>query len=440
MHAAEFSINDAEQFKLRALTLANREPYACYLDSNGLDPQASPQSLSSFECLLGWGTQRVLSANSKSWDALAEFLKTPGWKLGFLSYDLKNETEALSSRNPDPMGFPALCFFVPRNLVIVKNGSVRIESNEIAPEILFDRIMAAAPVEWSPEMPAPVIRQRISREDYLQTVRQIREHILKGDVYEMNFCMDFYATDFSCNPVELFLRLNRQAPAPFASFLKLDSQYILCASPERFLKKTGNKVISQPIKGTAPRSDDPLEDARLKNSLRNSEKEQAENVMIVDLVRNDLSRSALPGTVRVSELFEIHTFRHWHQMISTVEAMVSSETPVSEIIRHAFPMGSMTGAPKVMAMKLIDRYESAKRGAFSGAIGYFTPQGDFDLNVVIRSMLYDKQKRHLSFPVGSAITAGSEPESEYEECLLKAKAIRNLLGGEAENKPDAGPR
>lgn len=422
MNAAEFSIEDAELFKQKALMLAGREEYACYLDSNGYRDRWS-----TFDCLIGWGSNPALQATNDSLASLEEFLKLPGWKLGFLGYDLKNELEALHSDNPDPLGFPSLCFFIPHELIILNGNKVRIQSRESSPAAVLDRILATPPPAPGVE-PPPTVRQRTSRERYLETVNRIRDHIRKGSIYELNFCMDFYAENYRCDPGELFLRLNSRAPAPFASFLKLKDQYILCASPERFLKKAGSTVISQPIKGTARRSKDPVEDESLKNELLNSEKERSENVMIVDLVRNDLSRSAVPGTVRVSELFGIHTFRHWHQMISTVEARVPPGVKTTDIIRNAFPMGSMTGAPKIMAMKLIDQYESVRRGGFSGAIGYFTPEGDFDLNVVIRSMLYDRKKEHLSFPVGSAITSGSRAENEYEECLLKAKAIRDLLG------------
>ncbi|HYH55616.1 MAG TPA: anthranilate synthase component I family protein, partial [Anseongella sp.] len=278
-----------------------------------------------------------------------------------------------------------------------------------------------------PDLPVPQIRQGISREDYLETVEAIRRHIREGDVYELTFCLDFYAGDYQCDPAALFSRLNSAAPAPFASFLKLGEHHIICASPERFLKKTGSNILSQPVKGTIRRSGRPAEDEQLKSALRNSEKEQAENVMIVDLVRNDLARSAVPGSVKVSELFGIYSFPHWHQMISTVEAEARPGLHPLEIIRHAFPMGSMTGAPKIMAMRLIEQYERTKRGAFSGAIGYFTPGRDFDFNVVIRSVLYNSGRKQLLFPVGSAITYDSLPENEYQECLLKAQAIHALF-------------
>lgn len=426
MKAADFSISDPEAFRLKAFYRASRDEHACFLDSNAY---ADPRS--SFDCLIGCGARSVLQPEENCFEALRTFLdETPGWKLGFLGYDLKNEVERLISANPDPLGFPALCFFVPRELAILSRSSVRIISED-SPSRVFRDILEF-PLPDNSAFPAttkalPKIRQRVGKEDYLEAVSAIRRHIIDGDVYELNYCIDFYAEEYECDPAFLFARLNAVAPAPFASFFRFGDRYILCASPERFLKKAGSRIVSQPIKGTMRRSSDVAEDEKLKSGLRNSEKEKAENVMIVDLVRNDLSRSAVPGSVHVSELFGIHTFRHWHQMISTVEAEVRPELHPIEIIRNAFPMGSMTGAPKIMAMNLIDRYEQVKRGAFSGAVGYFTPEGDFDLNVVIRSMLYNQQKKYLSFPVGGAITYDSVPENEYEECLLKAKAIRSLF-------------
>lgn len=433
MNAADFSVSDPEQFRLKAFYKASRDEHACFLDSNAYtDPR------SSFDSLIARGARSVLQPEENCFEALRTFLdETPGWKLGFLGYDLKNEVERLVSQNSDPLDFPSLYFFVPRELVILKGSSTRIMS-ETSPSDVFREIqefplpagssLVSENSLLTPGAPVfPRIRQRVGKGDYLEAVSAIRRHIIDGDVYELNYCIDFYADEYECDPAVLFARLNAVAPAPFASFLRFGDRYILCASPERFLKKTGSRLVSQPIKGTMRRSSDVAEDEKLKAALGNSEKEKAENVMIVDLVRNDLSRSAVPGSVRVSELFGIHTFRHWHQMISTVEADARPGIHPVEIIRNAFPMGSMTGAPKVMAMKLIDHYEQVKRSAFSGAIGYFSPEGDFDLNVVIRSMLYNGKKKYLSFPVGGAITYDSVPENEYEECLLKAKAIRSLF-------------
>lgn len=210
-------------------------------------------------------------------------------------------------------------------------------------------------------------------------------------------------------------------------FLKLNDKYLMSASPERYIKKEGTKIISQPIKGTAKREDDFILDSILKNNLVTDQKERSENVMIVDLVRNDLSQTATKGSVKVEELCKIYTFDQVHQMISTVTSQVAENTHPIDIIKSTFPMGSMTGAPKISAMKIIETLEETKRGLYSGAVGYISPSGDFDFNVVIRSILYNASNKYVSYSVGGAITAKSDPLNEYEECLLKAKAMRTVL-------------
>jgi para-aminobenzoate synthetase component 1 len=226
----------------------------------------------------------------------------------------------------------------------------------------------------------------------------------------------------------MFAKLNKVSPNPFASFFKLNDKYVMCASPERFLAKRGDKLMSQPIKGTIKRGETVAEDELNKQQLKNNTKELQENVMIVDLVRNDLTRSAKHGTVKTKELFGIYSFKHLHQMISTVICEIAEGLSAVQAIKNSFPMGSMTGAPKINAMLLMEQYERSKRGIYSGAIGYFSPDGDFDFNVVIRTLLYNETNRYLSFHAGSAITYYADAEKEYEECLLKAKAILEVLG------------
>ena len=273
------------------------------------------------------------------------------------------------------------------------------------------------------------IKLRIHKDDYFKKVTRLLEHIRKGDVYEINFCQEFYSEETQIAPVETYFKLNEISKPPFAAFLKLDDSYLLSASPERYLKKSGSKVSSQPIKGTAKRAANEVEDMLLKEALANDMKEQSENIMIVDLVRNDLSRVALKGSVKVDELCKVYTFEQVHQLISTITCEVETKIHPVDIIRATFPMGSMTGAPKISAMKLIETYEETKRGLYSGAVGYFTPNGDFDFNVVIRSILYNEKNKYVSYSVGGAITAKSDPVKEYEECLVKAKAMREVLEG-----------
>ncbi len=253
------------------------------------------------------------------------------------------------------------------------------------------------------------------------------DYIHRGDIYEANFCMEFYADEANINPLEVYQKLNEISEPPFAVYFKNNKQFLLSASPERYLRKEGNKVISQPIKGTARRSFDLVQDEQLKIELEQNEKERSENIMIVDLVRNDLSHTASKGSVEVEELCKVYTFKQVHQMISTIASNVENSISPIEVIRSTFPMGSMTGAPKISAMKIIEELEETKRGLYSGAVGYFTPTGDFDFNVVIRSILYNAENKYLSFSVGSAITSKSIPENEYEECLVKAKAMFEVL-------------
>jgi para-aminobenzoate synthetase component 1 len=271
------------------------------------------------------------------------------------------------------------------------------------------------------------INSRFQPSEYKEEVFKIKQHIQRGNIYEATFCQDFYAENCKLNPVDAFKELNKVSPSPFATFFKFRHNYIIGATPERFLSKRGDKLISQPIKGTIRRSHDPKEDEVLVDALKQDPKEQSENVMIVDLVRNDLTRCAVPGTVYVEELFGIYSFEQVHQMISTVVCTADPNLDNPSIIQAVFPMGSMTGAPKISAMEIIEEHERTKRGVYSGAIGYFAPGGDFDFNVVIRTLLYNSENQYLSFHVGSAITFESDAEKEYEECLLKAKAIKQIL-------------
>ena len=252
-------------------------------------------------------------------------------------------------------------------------------------------------------------------------------HIHRGDIYEANFCMEFYAKNADIVPFDTYQKLNSISEPPFAVFFRNYKQYLMSASPERYIRKEGDKIISQPIKGTARRSDNPVEDKAIQEELYNNEKERSENIMIVDLVRNDLSRTAIKGSVKVEELCGPYAFKQVHHLISTVVSELKTEFSPVDVIKTTFPMGSMTGAPKISAMQIIEKLEETKRGLYSGAVGYFTPESDFDFNVVIRSILYNEENKYISFSVGSAITSKAIPEMEYEECLLKARAMRFVL-------------
>ena len=354
-----------------------------------------------------------------------------GWLFGYLSYDLKNEIEQLDSKNDDELKFPLLHFFSPKVVIQIESNNATIfYDDEFISEIEATEIYQFALSESITKnelISKTDIQSKITKQEYVIAVNQLKQHIRKGDIYEINFCQEFFSENSIIDPVVVYEKLNTISEAPFSTFSKFGKHFILCASPERFLKKQGSKLISQPIKGTAKRSANKSEDEQLKKDLRNNLKEKSENVMIVDLVRNDLSHIAKRGTVEVEELQTIYSFKQVHQMISTVSCELKENISFTSILRSTFPMGSMTGAPKISAMKLIEEFESTKRGLYSGAVGYISPEGDFDFNVVIRSILYNSKNKYLSFMVGSAITDKANAEQEYEECLLKAKALFEVL-------------
>jgi para-aminobenzoate synthetase component I len=417
-----FYTDDTDTFNSKALLWADSFNTACFFDSNNFsDPY------SAFGVYIGAGKVAELTDSDKSsFVALEHFLNSnQGYIPGYFSYDLKNEVENLNSENPDNLEFAKIYFFLPKHSILIRNNEISIFSDD-ADEV-WHSINQTVLNQSKEQVSAPKLRGRFNRNEYIQTVREIQKHIQRGDIYEMNFCQEFYSEDVEINPLELFTELNNLSPTPFANYFKIDDHYIISATPERFLSRRGNKLISQPIKGTSSRNSDSTKDRLQKEELLLNEKERAENVMIVDLVRNDLTKSAKPGTVRVEELFGIYSFKQVHQMISTVVCELRENLSNPKIIANTFPMGSMTGAPKIKAMQLADKYERSQRGVYSGAIGYFAPDGDFDFNVVIRTILYNRKQKYLSFHVGSAITLDSDPEKEYEECLLKGKAIRAVL-------------
>lgn len=418
-----FSTQQVQQLKKQALALSDQYDVAMLLDNNQCE---NAFGLRHIEFAAALGVKDELLITQNSFKALGSFLQKHKHRYVFtwLGYDLKNELENLESLNTDGIVFLPCYAFVPEHLLVIDDKGECIAGAEFAAQLLN------MPLLNEPGEPQTVsIKQKVSRSAYIDDIEKIRQHIIEGDVYELNYCTEFYAENAQINPEHVYSRLIEKSPVPFAAFVKHAGKYLMCASPERFITRKGNKVYSQPIKGTSPRGNNDSEDAFYKAQLLGSEKERAENLMIVDLVRNDLAKTAQTGTVKVDELFGIYAFPQVHQMISTVSAEPKSETNNIEIIKEAFPMGSMTGAPKIMAMKLIDRYEQTKRGLYSGAVGYFEPGGNFDFNVVIRSIQYNKEARYLNFEVGSAITYDSVAEEEYNECLLKAKAMMEVLGG-----------
>ncbi|RYY37765.1 MAG: anthranilate synthase component I family protein [Sphingobacteriaceae bacterium] len=416
------AIHDIPAFKQKALQWVAQFEVVCYLDSNNFIDKYG-----NYDTLIAVGVADELTANvGNAFAKLEEFRqKHNDWVFGLLGYDLKNEIENLSSKNFDSLAFPELYFFAPKHLIKIKDNEVEVVGRDTA--VIVSEIENTV-ADISTNAPSINLKTRFSKQEYIDTANKIKEHISRGDIYVTNFCQEFYADDAEINPLSVYKSLNSISPNPFSCFFKLKEKYIMCASPERFLAKRGNKLISQPIKGTAKRNGDKIQDEINKRSLQLHTKELQENVMIVDLVRNDLTRSAKQGTVKTEELFGVYSFKQVHQMISTVTCEIAENISEVQAIKNTFPMGSMTGAPKVSAMQLMEQYERTKRGVYSGAVGYFSPDGDFDFNVVIRTLLYNAENKYLSFQTGSAITFNADAGQEYEECLLKAKAILEVLG------------
>ena len=428
-----YSIKSISNLNEKLLQWAQQYETAVWLDSNHHN-----QGYTSLHSILAVDEFTSIQKDVvNAFEKLKEYQSiTQDYLFGYLSYDVKNATENLTSTNSDGLGFAELFFFQPQKILFVKNNSIEFQYLTMVDDEIDTDFEAICTQEIKQKNTAStrlenggniVIKPRIQKQDYLFKVGEILEHIHKGDIYEANFCQEFYAENTRINPLDIYEDLNTISEAPFATFLKIDNQYLLCASPERYLKKEGAKIISQPIKGTAKRLVDLQEDQKTATALSKDIKERSENIMIVDLVRNDLSKSAKKGSVRVEELCKVSSFKQVHQMISTVVSELKDDVHLVDVIKDTFPMGSMTGAPKISAMKIIETIEETKRGLYSGTVGYFTPMGNFDFNVVIRSILYDSEKKYLSFSVGSAITAKSTPEKEYEECLLKAKAMQFVL-------------
>lgn len=417
-----FPVSDHFPWFQQLLAWTQQQSHFIWLESN---VEAVKDSYATYDWLIGADIHQ-------QWD-VAEIQKIrkekPDWYFGYFSYDYKNQIYGLTSSNATSVAVPDAFFFQPKKVIYLQKGQLFFSYlEEIQQEIEVDYVFLTEEMHplKSTEKSSLNITS-IGKETYLKAVQKVQQHIQRGDIYETNYCMEFVAKNANINPWKVFQDLNRISKAPMSVFAKMGEQFLLSASPERYLKRTGNQLISQPIKGTAKRGKTNEEDGKLKTALRNDPKEQMENVMIVDMVRNDLSRLAVKNSVQVQELFGIYTFEQVHQMISTIVAEVNKETHWLDIIHATFPMGSMTGAPKISAMKITEALETFQRGWYSGTFGYITPTGDFDFNVVIRSIQHDAAKKIVSFGVGSAITIQANPELEYEECLLKAKAMLQIL-------------
>ena len=421
---ANFAITHFTEFKQQMLSWANQFNICCFLDNHQYNAAHN-----SIECLLAVDVYSSFKDGS-----LQEFktytTATNDWLFGHVNYDFKNQLHNLTSNHPDGILFPTIFFFQPKIVIELKEKEVVISCISSNPKNIFQEICNIQhPASSIKHLTSSIqITPRITKEQYLSIIEKLKQHIRRGDCYEINFCQEFYAEKAFINPLETYQKLAAVSPNPFSCYYKLEDKFLLCASPERYVKKEGVQIISQPIKGTFKRNlNDANADAANKTSLQNSQKDKTENVMVVDLVRNDLSKLCTLGSVQVEELFAVYSFPQVHQMISTVRGELLPSTDFADVLQATFPMGSMSGAPKKRVMELTEQYEQTQRGIYSGCVGYIAPNKDFDFNVVIRSIMYNNTHQYLSYQVGGGITFYSNAEKEYEECLVKAEAMMKVL-------------
>ena len=420
----KYSPQSSEVFLKQLIASSKKDSHFTLLYSGGNTSNKTVRN--KYEWVASVGALAVISPTENFFETLKVFYKkTNDWLFGSLSYDLKNEIESLNSKNDDNLMFPELHFVQPE-VVFINKGNT-IECYHYGSFNIQSKLEEIERIEIPKFQSKVKFQSKISRDEYLTAITELLQNIRYGNIYEINYCQEFYSSPNNFDPQVTYLNMLKTFPTPFSCFVKQNNRYILSASPERFLKKQGNKLTSQPIKGTMRRSVNQKEDLKLANDLFTSAKERSENIMIVDLVRNDLAKIAKTGTVTVDELCGIYSYQTVHQMISSVSAQLNDKCHPVDAVKACFPMGSMTGAPKVKAMQLIEEFEHTKRGIYSGAVGYFSPNGDFDFNVIIRTLLYSEINNYLSLMAGSAITNLSNPEKEYEECLLKANAFFELI-------------
>jgi para-aminobenzoate synthetase component 1 len=424
-----FLIDNPNVFKVQILHWINQFEVCTFLDNHAYE---SPYA--ALDCIAAANPSSFIALDSVNANDVDKFIQTHNGEWIFAHFNYEYHRITKPNAKPNLTGFPLAYLYTPAVVIELSGNNVTIQSEYEKPQLIFDQIQlldssfndtSSAQLKNNTSV---TITPRISKSAYLENVDKILALIRRGDFYEINYCQAFEVENIHAGPLNLYIALTDLSPTPFACFYKNDHDYLLCASPERFLQKKGNQLISQPIKGTIKRVlENDADDQLQLETLQNSSKDKSENVMVVDLVRNDLSRICEQGSVAVSELFGIYSFPQVHQMISTITGKVNDKVSFSEILEATFPMGSMTGAPKKSVMETIDTLEPTRRGLYAGTVGYFNPAGDFDFNVVIRSIFYNSNKRQASYQVGGGITIYSDPEKEYEECLLKATAIKKVL-------------
>ena len=422
-----FNLKEKDDFFRKLVFFSEKYKHFCLLDSNSSENNV-PDRYFEYDFICAFDAIETLSSCDNSILKVKNFhSKFNDWMFGYFSYDLKDEFFNLSSKGIDNLNSDHISFFIPKYVMLVKDNQLEVLTHKNK-ESITSLINQISNYNCNEQKINNInFKARESKNSYLQKINKIKLHIKRGDIYEINYCQEFFNDNILISAHNIFYHLNKSTKSPFASFLKNDKINLMGFSPERYLCKNNSKVISQPIKGTSRRSNDSVEDNYLFNNLLKSKKDISENIMIVDLVRNDLSITAKSGSVNVDKLCGVYSFSNVHQMISTISSELETGTHFTDVIKSSFPMGSMTGAPKKMALTLIDKFEENKRSIYSGSVGYITPDGDFDFNVVIRSLIYNYKRKYLSLSVGGAITSKSIPLKEYEECIIKAQPIFNAF-------------
>ena len=418
---------------VKALALSESYDICSFLHSNNI----TSDKYSKYDWLLALGNVRNINSNglnnNKYLNKINNFIleTNKDWIFTTIAYDFKNGIEDLTSKNTDNLNFEDFTFYIPKFVITSKDSKIELFSHEFISKndvLELELKLQSTDINTINNHNIKKFKHRVSEKEYIETIENIRSDIKYGDIYEINYCQEFYVENAQIEkPWQIYLKMCDKSPAPFSAYYKYNDKHLISASPERYIQKNDNTIISQPIKGTSKRRNNTIEDKEAITALQNSVKERAENIMIVDLVRNDLSRIPNSKNTKVEELCGIYSFKHVHQMISTISADLDDNTSFTDILKATFPMGSMTGAPKVSSMNLIEKYEKTKRGLFSGSVGYINPDGDFDFNVIIRSLLYNSKNNYLSLSTGGAITYLCNAEDEYQESLLKAEAVFRLF-------------
>jgi len=414
-----FPDGDLENLKLKMLNWLRPFNIFAYLDNNSYQHQPNR-----FECLIGAGALQTFSD--------PENLPKNEWLFGHLNYEFGQRffTKINWQKKPSKDGFPNCFFFLPETVLSIPYGKNELHistSRQNAENIIKDILACSTDRKQTSKTIVHSWQSDFSEQEYVAQIQNIKDNIRQGDYYELNFCVQNHAQYDDCEPFDLFAKINRQNPSPFAAFYRQENHFLLSASPERFLHKKSHELWAQPIKGTIKRSQSTEEDEQLKKQLKSDIKERAENLMITDLMRNDLAKICRPGSVQAPDLLGLYSFPTLHHLISTIAGTLKDNCSFFDILKATFPMGSMTGAPKKIVLEHIDRYEKKPRGIYSGSLGYIFPDGDFDFNVVIRSLVLDTNSQQICYATGGAITYDSVPEKEWQEIALKAKSMKAVL-------------